>query len=109
MGPEDKGIVKTGLDALNNLVSNTVKSSADNLCTSGQSTGGLIRDSCERISVLQYCDTVLTVATSDTTYGWDRRCRFKGWAMAIFIGVPVLAVIIIAGLVLYCTRKKSTT
>ena len=67
---------------------------------SGQSTGGLIGDSCKKISVLQYCDT---------THGLERKCRYRGWAWAIFIGVPVLAVLIIAALVIYCIRKKSTT
>merc|ERR1712058_56378 len=35
------------------------------------------------------------------------RCKWYGWTWALIIGGPLLAILIIAGLVVYCKKKNS--
>ena len=56
--------------------------------------GGLTIDSCPK--PFQYCDTMATLGT---------RCRWTAGSWFLFIGVPIIAVIIIIGVVLYMKKR----
>ena len=61
---------------------------------------GLTRDSCERKNYLEYCDK---------TYALERRCRYKPWAWAIIIGVPVLGVVLLSAIICVCLKGRGSS
>jgi len=96
--PDDnKGLFDTVKDTVKKFANDQLTASSKGACSTGDSTGGLTRDTCERESYLTYCDK---------TYLAERTCRYKPWAWAVFIGVPVLAVLLLSAVIWFTCRQR---